>query len=95
MFSYNWFKSIYSWKDDGSMKPADQQEDQPGDQQQDQLKARDDEDPEAVEDPYKDVPIDPDTEDESTMTTEFPWPKAYNMENHPRSLITAGGCFVV
>jgi hypothetical protein len=88
MFSYNWYKSIYNWKDNGSMKMGDFK-----------LKGRDDEeeDPEAEEDPNKGAPIDPDGEDESTITIpgEYLTPEAttFDPEICIGCIVTTGGCF--
>lgn len=84
MISYNWFKSIYNWNDDGSMKP---------------LKKRQDEDPEEESDPYKDLPLDEDAVDDDMLTdpedSSMPEATTYNRNDCPNCLITDGGCVAV
>ncbi|KAH7397125.1 hypothetical protein BKA66DRAFT_437708 [Pyrenochaeta sp. MPI-SDFR-AT-0127] len=86
MISYNWFKKIYKWNDDGSMKPKIQ------------LRAGE-EDPEAETDPYKDLPLDKYAVEKSNISEQegYTSPEATtrNRDKCPNCLVTSGGCVAV
>ncbi|KAF2652616.1 hypothetical protein K491DRAFT_42685 [Lophiostoma macrostomum CBS 122681] len=79
MITYNWYKSIYNWNDDGSMQP---------------LKKRD-EDPEETTNPYEDMPTTDFVDGDSLPEIEnisMPELSTYNPPDCPNCLVTDGGC---
>jgi len=86
MVSFNWYRSMFGWADDGALKPSIQ------------FLKRDDN--EQV-DPYKDLPLDPDAVDESKISDQagspdgLPEATTYNRNDCPNCLVTEGGCIAV
>ncbi|KAF2123071.1 hypothetical protein BDV96DRAFT_639619 [Lophiotrema nucula] len=90
MISYNWYKGLYGWRDDGSLPPNSQNKN----------RKRQDEDPEETSDPNADLPIDPDAVQDDTLSDTgspdgLPESTTYNRDDCPNCLVTQGGCIAV